>query len=209
MSTSHETTSSAFTWATYLLAKHPDIQAKLRDEIRAALPSPRATLDADFDLSRVLESLPLLHGVCSEVLRLYPPVPATIRIAARDTSISGIPVPSGTRVYMSPWAINRSPTLWGADADQFVPQRWIDEDGRANNSGGVDSNYAILTFLHGPRSCIGEKFAKAELKALVAVFCGCFEMNLLDGEEEPTPAGVVTAKPKNGMRLELKVLSGW
>ena len=90
-----------------------------------------------------------------------------------------------------------------------MPERWIDEDGKGNNSGGVESNYAILTFLHGPRSCIGEKFAKAELKALLAVFCGKFELGLVEGEEVPVPAGAITTKPKNGMRLRLKVLDGW
>ncbi|KAH8819241.1 putative P450 monooxygenase [Xylogone sp. PMI_703] len=205
----HETTSSAFTWGTYLLAKHPEIQTNLRDEIRAALPSPSSALPKDFELSRILESLPLLNGVCNEILRLYPPVPVTVRTACRDTTINGLPIPAGTRAYICPWAINRSPTLWGPNADEFVPGRWIDADGKGNNSGGVDSNYAILTFLHGPRSCIGEKFAKAELKTLLAVFCGSFEMKLLEGEGPPIPAGVVTAKPKNGMRLRLKVLGEW
>jgi cytochrome P450 len=136
-------------------------------------------------------------------------VPVTLRIATRATTINNVPVPAGTRIYVCPWAINRSPSLWGSNAGDFVPERWVDEDGKGNNSGGVDSNYSILTFLHGPRSCIGEKFAKAELKALLAVFCGCLELGLVEGEEVPVPAGAITTKPKNGMRLRLKVLEMW
>jgi cytochrome P450 len=92
----------------------------------------------------------------------------------------------------------------------ILPERWIDTDtGRANNTGGVSSNYSILTFLHGPRSCIGEKFAKNELKVLMAVFVGRFLMEMADPNEVITPAGAITTKPKNGMRLRLQVLEGW
>merc|ERR1711904_15807 len=65
-------------------------------------------------------------------------------------------------------AVNRNTGIWGKDAMEFIPQRWIDADGRVNNSGGVTSNYSIMTFLHGPRSCIGQGFARSELKCLVA-----------------------------------------
>ncbi len=57
--------------------------------------------------------------------------------------------------------------------------------------------------MHGPRSCIGEGFAKSELKALMAVFVGTFAMEMADKDEVPIPAGAITNKPKNGMRLRL------
>ncbi|KAE8451134.1 hypothetical protein EG329_004806 [Mollisiaceae sp. DMI_Dod_QoI] len=206
----HETTSSSLTWCTYLLATHPEIQNRLRDEIRATLPPPSATVDPNFDLAAVLESLPLLHGVCNEALRLYPPVPMTARVAMCDTSISSEQIPAGTRIFLSPWAINRSPLLWGKSASEFIPERWVDSGtGKPNNNGGVRSNYATLTFLHGPRSCIGEKFARLELKALMAVFVGTFLMQMADPTEIPILAGAITSKPKNGMRLKLQVLEGW
>jgi cytochrome P450 len=193
-----------------LLATHPAIQTRLREEIRTNLPSPSASLDGSIDLTSILDSLPYLAAVCNEVLRLFPPVPTTIRIATVDTSVLGVPIPEGTRLWLSPWAINRSPLLWGDSAGEFLPERWIDTDtGRANNTGGVLSNYSILTFLHGPRSCIGEKFAKNELKVLMAVFVGRFLMEMADPNEVITPAGAITTKPKNGMRLRLQVLKGW
>lgn len=91
-----------------------------------------------------------------------------------------------------------------------MPERWIDAaTGKANNTGGQSSNYSVLTFLHGPRSCIGEKFAKGELRALMAVFVGGFEMEMADLNEVPVVAGAITTKPRDGMRLRLKVLDGW
>lgn len=182
----------------------------MREEIRANLPSPTSAKDPDFDLGAVLESLPILHGVCNETLRLYPPVPTTVRVAVRDSKIGNEHIPAGTKIFLSPWGINRSPHLWGDSAEEFIPDRWIDaETGKPNNNGGVMSNYGTLTFLHGPRSCIGEKFARSELKALVAVFAGTFQMRMADPTEVPIPAGAVTTKPKNGMNLKLQVLDGW
>jgi cytochrome P450 len=198
------------TWGSYLLAKHPEVQKRLRDEIRANLPSPSETLNSNIDLASVLESLPYLTAVCNEILRLFPTVPITMRIAIRDTAILTQPIPEGTRFYISPWAINRSPLLWGDQAAEFVPERWIDPNtGCANNTGGVRSNYCNMTFLHGPRSCIGERFAKSELKALVAALVGTFAMEMADKDEVPIVGGAITAKPINGMRLRLKNVDGW
>lgn len=95
----HETTSSAFTWVTYLLAAHPDIQTRLREEIRQALPSNPGP---EVDLAAILESLPLLNGVCNETLRLYPTVPVTIRDTIRDTTILDQYVPKGTQILLVP-----------------------------------------------------------------------------------------------------------
>lgn len=108
------------------------------------------------------------------------------------------------------WGINRSPHLWGSDAASFVPERWIDaHTGKANNTGGQTSNYANLTFLHGPRSCIGERFARSELKALMAIWVGRLAMEMADPNEVPVPAGAITTKPRDGMRLKLRILDGW
>lgn len=194
----------------YLLASHPTIQARLRAEIHSKIPSLSSAPDPTFDLASTLESLPLLNAVCLETLRLYPTVPVSLRVANKDTSIGKHFVPKGTSAYVVPWAINRAEKYWGPNATEFVPERWIDEKtGRANNTGGAVSNYNILTFLHGPRSCIGKDFAKAELKCLVAVFCGAFEIEMADPDEVPIPYGALTVKPKNGMHLRLKPVSGW
>jgi cytochrome P450 len=194
----------------YLLASHPDFQTRLREEVHSKLPSLDAASAATFDIAGTLESLPLLNAVCLETLRLYPTVPITGRVANKDTTIGSQRVPKGTRVSVVPWAINRAEEYWGPNATEFVPERWIDkETGRANNTGGATSNYNIMTFLHGPRSCIGKDFAKAELKVLVAVFCGAFDITMADPNEVPIPYGALTVKPKGGMHLKLKPVVGW
>jgi cytochrome P450 len=205
MAAGHETTSSALTWASHLLSKHPDVQDRLRSEIHKYLPNPKTLSDSNFDVAGLLESMPYLNGVCNEVLRLYPTIPVSARMAIRDTTVAGVFIPKGTMSFVVPWAVNRNPALWGEDAEDFVPERWIDKStGRATMNGGADSNFAFLTFLHGPRSCIGERFARAELRALLAAFVGHFEMEMADPNEEVIAGGTITSKPMNGMRLKLK-----
>lgn len=205
MAAGHETTSSALTWASHLLSKHPDIQDRLRSEIQQYIPNPQILSDPNFDVAGLLEGMPYLNGVCNEVLRLYPTIPVTARLSIRDTTIAGVFIPKGTMMFVVPWAINRNPQLWGDNAEDFVPTRWIDKaTGRATMNGGADSNYAFLTFLHGPRSCIGERFARAELRALLAAFVGNFEMEMADPNEVVIVGGTITSKPVNGMKLKLK-----
>ncbi|RDA95936.1 hypothetical protein CP533_5897 [Ophiocordyceps camponoti-saundersi (nom. inval.)] len=212
----HDTTASALTWVAYQMARHPEKQARLRDEVRTRLPSPwsssckagdeRETMAAAEVTSSQVDGMPYLQAVCNEVLRTYSPVPMTMREAVRETTIQGQTVPRGTRIVISPWATNVDERIWGSDAREFKPERWLrrrnrrcsvsggegggdgggEEDGgdvslrnysndKSNNknrddvSNGV-SNYGFLTFLHGPRSCIGAGFARAELACLVAAW---------------------------------------
>lgn len=199
----HDTTSSVLAWATYLLAAHPTAQKTLRSEIRHALPR-YPHFDPSQDISSTLEHLPYLNGVLNETLRLYPTVPVTVREATCDTTIDGLPIQKGTEIMISPWLVNRYTEIWGADATEFRPERWIADDGRPNNTGGVASNYAHMTFLHGPRACIGQGFAKAELRCLLAAFVRKFQWALDMEERDVIPGGVITIKPVNGMYLKLR-----
>ncbi|MCJ1477757.1 hypothetical protein MMC13_006430 [Lambiella insularis] len=201
----HETTASAMTWALYALCKHQDMQTRLREEVRANLPSID---DESVSMSaEILDRLPYLHAVCNEVLRVHAPVAMTRREAAVDTTLLGHFVPKGTSVFLSPAAVNMSIELWGQDALEFKPERWM-APGKAN-SGGATSNYANLTFLHGPRSCIGQQFAKAEFACLLAAVVGRFEMELLDKDAPHEIQTGVTSRPKGGMELRTRIVEGW
>ncbi|CAK7205634.1 hypothetical protein SEUCBS139899_008412 [Sporothrix eucalyptigena] len=226
----HETTSSAMTWAIYLLCANPEVQDRLRAEIRANLPSLGDDLDlepsvvtdearaARRDVSSVdLDHLPYLNAVCSEVLRYFSPVPATFRETAVDTTIQGQFVPRGTRIMLVPWAVNKSVELWGPDALKFDPERWLRPgDGTSGSSAAASpsgSNYSFMTFLHGPRSCIGLQFARAEFACLLATWVGRFQFrvqNLADLDEDSLEIqGNVSARPKKGMHVYATPLDGW
>ncbi|KAM5349739.1 hypothetical protein ACJ41O_006244 [Fusarium nematophilum] len=201
----HETTASAFSWACYLLTKHPDVQIKLREEVTNALPVDLSS-DPTVDLAGVLEQMPYLNGIMHETFRLYPAVPLTMRQALCDTQIGDQFIPKGTDIIISIWYINRSPEIWGPGAAEFRPERWITDDGRPNQNGGANSNYDFLTFLHGPRSCIGQNFAKAEMRCLLAAMVRSFSWSLAMDDAAVVPRGVITIKPENGMYLKLEPL---
>ncbi|GAP84807.1 putative cytochrome p450 97b3 [Rosellinia necatrix] len=208
----HETTASAMTWAIYMLARFPEIQERLRKEVREYLPS----IDSDVDITSLdIDHMPYLNAVCNEVLRYYAPVPVTIRVAARETEILGHKIPKGVRVVLAPWATNFDKSLWGPDAHEFNPERWMSAgaDDRKAASGGATSNYAYMTFLHGPRSCIGQAFAKAEFACILAGWVGRFAFELKNKEEMDESKilikGGVTARPARGMYVHATVVDGW
>lgn len=140
----HDTTAAALTWTLYVLSKHPEAQERLRKECKA-LVGDRTEIDAE-----LLEQLPYLNAVCNEMLRFYPPVPVTSRQAMVDTEIKGQLIPKGTLSIISLWAMGRLPSIWGEDAGEFRPERWLSGD-KASIGGATDS-HAFFTFLHGPRS---------------------------------------------------------
>ncbi|KAI0106201.1 cytochrome P450 [Nemania sp. FL0031] len=208
----HETTASSMTWAIYMLSRFPEVQARLRQEIREHLPS----VDSDAEITSLdIDHMPYLNAVCNEVLRYYAPVPITIRDTAQETDIIGHKIPKGVRVILAPWATNFDKTLWGPDAHEFNPERWIPTgaDDKRAASGGASSNYAFMTFLHGPRSCIGQAFAKAEFACILAGWVGRFAFELKNKEEmdekKVVIKGGVTARPAKGMYVHATVVDGW
>jgi cytochrome P450 len=201
----HETTASSLTWAVYLLCKHPEVQTRLREEIRTALPTLFTDSNAQVT-STDIDKLSYLNAVLNETLRVFPPVALTLRESAADSTIQSHFIPRGTTVIISPWATNTSDDLWGPNAKAFDPERWMGQ-GKAN-TGGAESNFAITTFLHGPRSCIGKDFAKAEFACALAAFVRRFEFELEDKSWEPIIQGGITARPKGGLHVRLTPVEG-
>ncbi|KAJ5963593.1 uncharacterized protein N7479_003469 [Penicillium vulpinum] len=195
----HETTATSMTWALYALCLYPAIQDRLRAEIRDRLPhilddGPTTPMTAE-----LLDSLPYLHAVCNEVFRVYPPAGLTRRVAVNDTSILGQFIPAGTEIVISPRALNVSRELWGEDAHVFNPDRWLGPN-MANTGGGL-TNFSFMTFLHGPRSCIGQGFARGEFASLIAALVGTFEITLAQESEITIETGL-TSRPKGGLRVQ-------
>ncbi|KAF5130711.1 Cytochrome P450 monooxygenase FUM15 [Metarhizium anisopliae] len=212
----HETTGSALTWAIYALCRFPDIQSRLRDEVRANLPS----VDEETDITSAdIDRLPYLNAVCNEVLRMYSPVPQTFRDAVCDTSVLDRRIHKGTRLILAAWGTNVDTALWGADAGEFNPERWLSVNDGGEHSvkraslGGASSNYALLTFLHGPRSCIGQAFAKSEFACLLAAWVGRFRFELKDSrlmdEENMVFEQLVTVKAVEGLYVKATVVPGY
>ncbi|KAL4955457.1 cytochrome P450 [Aspergillus filifer] len=203
----HETSASAFTWTVHLLATHNIAQERLRSELWCVIPTllSREEPPSAEVLSTTLDSLPYLTAVINESLRLSPPVPLIRRVSKHSSTLLNYSVPANTHILISPYAVNRSRDLWGPDAEAFKPERWLDAvTGKVNNHGGAMSNYANLTFSHGGRSCIGQGFARAELKTLIAVFVSRFRFEMADPGETVVPVGIVSVRPRCGLRIRVQ-----
>ena len=151
----HETTALALTYTLYLLARHPEAAARLRAEARAVLGDRPPTAD---DLPR----LKYAEQVVQESMRLYPPAYAIGRQALAGCRLGGFDLPAGGTVLMSQWVIHRDPRWWEA-ADEFRPERWTAAMQQAL------PRHAYFPFGGGPRVCVGNTFAMAEMVLVLAV----------------------------------------
>jgi cytochrome P450 len=135
---------------------------------------------------------------------MLPIHPHSHETAGIDTSLLGEHIPKGTVVLISAEALNHGQELLGPDAHLFNPDRWM-AAGMAN-SGGVSSNYAMLSFSAGPWGCIGEHIARSELAYTVAAVVQKFEIDLV----HPATAGRTNLGPfmrsVDGMHVKLKLV---
>nr|BAL05185.1 cytochrome P450 [Phanerodontia chrysosporium] len=179
-----DTTSNAVSRILELLAKHQDVQDKMRAELVAASPDGE---DIPYD---TLVALPYMDAVCRETLRLHPPVNMMSRETREDVmmplsepiqgvngeTISEIFVPKDTSVIVSIRACNRNKAIWGEDADEWKPERWLSPLPEAVGNAHVPGVYShLMTFLGGGRACIGFKFSQLEMKVVLAVMLRTFK----------------------------------
>lgn len=150
----NETTASLLTWTWYYLAKLPDIEAKLHEEVDRVLQGRIPTLDD-------IENLPYTRMILEETLRLYPPVMMTARSATEDDVVDGYKVPAGALAIVMPYATHRHPEFWERP-DEFYPEHFLPE--------AVEKRprYAFFPFGAGQRICIGNHFAMMETIIIVA-----------------------------------------
>ncbi|XP_058822317.1 cytochrome P450 4d2-like [Topomyia yanbarensis] len=187
----HDTTSSALTFITYLLAKHPDVQEKLHQEISTVLGGttiPSLT-------SSILNQLKYMDSVIKESLRIYSPVPYFSRTIDKETELSGVRYPAGTTITCGVYFMHRNPAYF-PEPLSFKPERF---DTAMNQE--RRNPYVYIPFSAGSRNCIGQKFAMNELKvALLYVVLRCRAV-LENPSYEPRLKAELVLKPVGGMPL--------
>jgi cytochrome P450 len=185
-----ETTAVALGWAWYLLAKNPEAERALHQEVDSVLGARRPTFD---DLAK----LAYTRMVIDETLRLYPPAVAISRTAIRDDEVCGFRIRSGSSVLTSQWVTHRSPPYW-EEPQQFDPQRFAPDRSQGRH------DYAYCPFGGGPRMCIGDRFSLMEQTLALAMAAQRFRV-LIDDEVVPDP--VFTLRPAGGIQARLEKLS--
>ncbi|KAI1477056.1 hypothetical protein K445DRAFT_53347 [Daldinia sp. EC12] len=200
----HDTTATGVAWTIHLLSTHPEIQSRLREEIKDYMPflfdkesrfDPEAIANADPD------KLPYLDNVCRESLRYIPPIPMTVRQSLADDQLGPYKVPAGSVIYVLANAINRLPMYWGPNADEFDPDRW-------DNLPKTFTTNAFMTFLQGPRGCIGRKFAEIEMKILLCSLLSMYEFKRDFDTPDPEEWKMwrLVLRPKEGVTVKVTAI---
>src|SRR5918911_3097832 len=183
-----ETTALTLSWAWYLLAKHPEAEAKLWQELEEVLGGREPEVS---DLPR----LKFTEMIAKESLRLYPPAYVVGREAIKDCEVGGYFVPSGMQMFMPPWVVHRDPRFFD-EPDKFEPERWTPEFINAL------PRYAYFPFGGGPRVCIGNSFAMMEIILLMAAIAQKFRLELVPNQKVSiVPA--MSLRPRDGIKMIL------
>ncbi|KAG8862244.1 hypothetical protein FRB96_001823 [Tulasnella sp. 330] len=227
----HETSAASLNFTLYNLAHNKPAQDRLRQEL-LAFPSGEPTYD-DY-----LNRLPMLEAVAKESLRIFPPVMHTERVAMKDDvlplrnsirdpktgkEMHNISIKKGQTIHVSHMAINRDKSVWGEDASEFKPERWMSTIPNTNNceqgathalpppTGSTQGWNGTFTFLEGPRICIGLRLALFEYKVILADLIKNFEFLPVEGPDglietvfSSTGQPYVIGKKSEGVKIPLR-----
>eukprot|EP01027_Heterolobosea_sp_BB2_P010728 GEZU01015712.1.p1 GENE.GEZU01015712.1~~GEZU01015712.1.p1 ORF type:complete len:466 (-),score=133.14 GEZU01015712.1:1077-2414(-) len=195
----HDTTSTALTFALYELARHPEIQEKLRNEIDSVIGKRDPTYD---DLPNLVYTL----AVIEEAMRLHPPVPAVIKQNIAEDEIGGYRIPAHTNVFIQIYVMHHNPKFWD-EPEVFRPERFDPRDTKYYR--GRPDPFVYLPFSVGQRNCIGSRFSLTEARILLSMLMQHFTVHVPSAfDDDPKRYFVaeqpgIVVKPRGGMHLRL------
>jgi cytochrome P450 len=184
----HDTSTALLAWTFALLGQHPDIHARLIEEVDS------------------LEKSALLDQVIKESLRLYPPIHVGNRRVAKEMEFTEGSIPPGERMFYSIYLTHRDPQIW-ENAENFCPER--------HAHGRKTPPFAYIPFGGGPRSCIGAAFGQAEARLVIARLLQTCKFEFtnhkihahMGATLEPRPGVMMKVTKRHGGRYALR-LSG-
>ncbi|EPQ31816.1 cytochrome p450 oxidoreductase [Pseudozyma flocculosa PF-1] len=181
-----DTTAEALSWMTWHILTKPSLYRTIQDEIDTLSDGGATNHEIDYDgFDRLhLQKLSAFY----ETLRLHPSIPKNIRRAVNDDVLpnGGPRIRKGDIVLYSDWAMARNPDIWGKDACEFRPDRWIDSESNGDHAGEATesirkvSQFKAHFFNGGPRLCLGQKLATFEVTQVINSIFGKFDLELVD-----------------------------
>ncbi|ESQ29659.1 hypothetical protein EUTSA_v10023421mg [Eutrema salsugineum] len=180
-----DTTSAALTWFFWLLCEHPQVMTKIRHEI-----------NTKFDPTD-LEKLVYLHAALFEAMRLYPPLPFNHKSPAKtDVLPSGHKVKAYSKIVICIYALGRMRSVWGDDALDFKPERWITDNGGLKH----EPSHKYMAFNSGPRLCLGKHLALLQMKIVALEIIKNYDFKVIDGHKiEAVPS--IVLRIKDGLKV--------
>ncbi|TMW61960.1 hypothetical protein Poli38472_009453 [Pythium oligandrum] len=170
-----DTTADTLNWFLYEILSHPQVEANVRAELCEKVPELMEGKISALTMEQAFE-LTYLEAVIRETLRLHPVIPLNGRCAVKDTVlVDGTFVPKGTNITLASYALSRMESVWGPDAAEFNPGRWL------NSQTGemvAYSSFKAFSFHAGPRICIGMNLAMLELRLVISVLLSRFNLKM-------------------------------
>ncbi|KAJ0040280.1 hypothetical protein Pint_26942 [Pistacia integerrima] len=183
-----DTTSSALTWFLWLLSKNPQVETKIREELKTIIPTDKTEAKWwKFDIKE-LNKLAYLHGALCETLRLYPPVPFQHKVPiVPDILPSGHRVtPKKNKILFFLYAMGNEVNM-GEDCLEFKPERWISEKGGIKH----EPSYKFLAFNAGPRTCLGKEVAFIQMKTVAATIIHNYNVQIVKGQHHSPNVSII------------------
>ncbi|KAM5557181.1 cytochrome P450 704C1-like [Rosa sericea] len=197
-----DTTASALSWFFYMMCKHLDIQEKIAKEVRevTGLNSTSSADEVAANLTEeALRKMQYLQAALTETLRLYPTVPLDARVCfSDDTWPDGLCVKKGELIVYQPYSMGRMEFIWGDDAEEFRPERWLDKNGNFQE----ESPFKFISFNAGPRICLGKEYSYIQLKIFSAMLISNYIFKVTDEKKVVNYKTMVTLHIDGGLHVD-------
>ncbi|KAF9940313.1 hypothetical protein BGZ75_000952 [Mortierella antarctica] len=187
-----DTTAQALSWMFYLMHRasaDKNIIRKLQEEIKTVLGDEMPTYESS-------KHMKYAEACLYEALRLYPSVPRNMKVCVEDDVLpNGVEIKKGEFFQWSPWTMGRDTKIWGPDAKEFKPERWLDTD--------KNSPTKFPAFHAGPRTCLGQQFATIEAITIMSLLFKRFDFELVDPINEPGYGAGLTLPIAKGLPIRV------
>ncbi|XP_019099814.1 PREDICTED: cytochrome P450 704C1-like [Camelina sativa] len=190
-----DTSAASLSWFLYMLFINPLVLEKVVQEIRDVTSSHEKTTDVDGSVESIneeaLDQMHYLHAALSETLRLYPSVPVIVMTFFQMARVN-----KGDNIYYIAYAMGRMTYIWGQDAEEFKPERWL-KDGVFQ----PESPFKFISFHAGPRTCLGKDFAYRQMKIVSIALFHFFRFKMADEMCNVRYKRMLTLHIKGGLHL--------